>query len=323
MMIGENSPNLNSGLAWVSGNDIYATTILPMNWMTRLRNGQVDPSTGEVCSPAGWNPSRPDVADPLLQQPVVLPGLQELPSRRRNFGFSDGSVKFLKQSINVRAYMGLSTRAGGEVISADSVLRRLAGGQLMRYRSLHGMSACGLCALAGCGPDNGLTMGRVSGVVTYKGEPVEFGDILFVPDDVEGEQGRPLDGQDRQGRPVHHVDAGLGRRRDRRLSQGRHPRPRSRTGLQGRGARGRMPNAPAGQDGMKGRIQQRKAMAQSLRKNRAKQDAPTVSFNGKAYRFLVPRSGRPETSGIRVEISTGSNRVDFAFNEDGTVKINK
>jgi type II secretory pathway pseudopilin PulG len=59
MMIGENSPNLNSGLAWVSGNDIYATTILPMNWMTNLRNGQVDPVTKEVCSPAGWNPGDP------------------------------------------------------------------------------------------------------------------------------------------------------------------------------------------------------------------------------------------------------------------------
>src|SRR5262249_47703803 len=59
MMIGENSPNLNSGLAWVSGNDIYATTILPMNWRTYLKNGQVDPVTGEVCSPAGWNPSDP------------------------------------------------------------------------------------------------------------------------------------------------------------------------------------------------------------------------------------------------------------------------
>ena len=83
-------------------------------------------------------------------------------------------------------------------------------------------------------------------------------------------------------------------------------------------------NAPAGQDGMKGRIQQRKAMAQSLRKNRANKDAPTVTFNGKAYRFLVDKKmADPETSGISVEISTGSNRVDFAFGEDGTVKVNK
>src|SRR5262249_30502910 len=59
MLTGENSPNLNSGLPGVSGNDISATTILPMNWMTSIRNGQIDPATGEVCSPAAWNPSDP------------------------------------------------------------------------------------------------------------------------------------------------------------------------------------------------------------------------------------------------------------------------
>jgi hypothetical protein len=31
----------------------------------------------------------------------------------------------------------------------------------------------------------------------------------------------------------------------------------------------------------------------------------------------------PETSGISVEIFTGSNRVDFAFDKDGGVKVNK
>jgi len=37
-----------------------------------------------------------------------------------NFVFADGSVKFIKQSINTQAYMALGTRAGGEVISSDS-----------------------------------------------------------------------------------------------------------------------------------------------------------------------------------------------------------
>ena len=36
-----------------------------------------------------------------------------------NFLFADGSVKFLKSTINQVTYMGLGTRAGGEVISAD------------------------------------------------------------------------------------------------------------------------------------------------------------------------------------------------------------
>jgi prepilin-type N-terminal cleavage/methylation domain-containing protein/prepilin-type processing-associated H-X9-DG protein len=37
-----------------------------------------------------------------------------------NFAFCDGSVKFLKQTINQNTYMGLGTRAMGEVISADA-----------------------------------------------------------------------------------------------------------------------------------------------------------------------------------------------------------
>ena len=37
-----------------------------------------------------------------------------------NFLFGDGSVKFLKQTINQLTYMALGTRANGEVISADS-----------------------------------------------------------------------------------------------------------------------------------------------------------------------------------------------------------
>ena len=36
-----------------------------------------------------------------------------------NFAFADGSVKFVKQTINDQTYQGIGTRAGGEVISAD------------------------------------------------------------------------------------------------------------------------------------------------------------------------------------------------------------
>jgi len=37
-----------------------------------------------------------------------------------NFAFADGSVKFIKDSVNMLTYQSLGTRAGGEVISSDS-----------------------------------------------------------------------------------------------------------------------------------------------------------------------------------------------------------
>ncbi len=37
-----------------------------------------------------------------------------------NVGFADGSVKFMKNTVNLTAWNGLGTRAGGEVISADA-----------------------------------------------------------------------------------------------------------------------------------------------------------------------------------------------------------
>ncbi|MHC5540615.1 DUF1559 domain-containing protein [Singulisphaera rosea] len=119
LLIGENSPNLNSGLAWASGNDIYASTIIPLNWMTKLKNGQVD-SNGDVCSPAAWNPSDPSSQIHCYNNQWYYQAFKSFHPGGANFAMSDGSVRFLKQTINSRTYMALSTRAGGEIVSADA-----------------------------------------------------------------------------------------------------------------------------------------------------------------------------------------------------------
>ena len=39
---------------------------------------------------------------------------------RVNVGFADGSVRFIKQSINLLTWQALSSRSNGEVVSADA-----------------------------------------------------------------------------------------------------------------------------------------------------------------------------------------------------------
>jgi prepilin-type N-terminal cleavage/methylation domain-containing protein/prepilin-type processing-associated H-X9-DG protein len=47
-------------------------------------------------------------------------GFRSLHPGGANFVFGDGSVKFLKESVNLATYRALGTRGGGEVVSADS-----------------------------------------------------------------------------------------------------------------------------------------------------------------------------------------------------------
>jgi hypothetical protein len=177
------------------------------------------------------------------------------------------------------------------------------------------------CAMAGCGPGNGLTMGRVSGVVTYNGQPVEFGEVLFLPDSGRGNSGVPsMGGINKDGTyTMSTQDFGDG------VIAGFH-----KVGIRALDAvpvgadepPQQAPAAAKSNNPFAGRFNTAKAQAVIVRKNRAKKDAPIVSFNGKVHRFLAPEKlANPETSGISVEISTGSNRVNFAIAEDGSVKV--
>lgn len=178
-------------------------------------------------------------------------------------------------------------------------------------------------ALPGCGPGNGLTMGRVSGVVTFKGQPVEFGEVLFVPDSDKGNSGVPSMGRiEKDGRytmltqdPGDGVIAGHHKVGIRALD----PVPVTKEEMATPD-----PETATGKELMEARLKRRKAQSQSLRKNRAREDAPTVSFNGKVHRFLTSQDlANPEKSGIRVEIHRGSNRVNFDIAEDGKVKVSQ
>src|SRR5262249_23090473 len=149
------------------------------------------------------------------------------------------------------------------------------------------VSACAL-TLAGCGPGNGLTMGRVSGLVTYNGEPVEFGEVLFVPDSEKGNSGVPSMGPiGKDGRYIMSTEeAGDGVIAGYQKVGIRVLDPEAVSKDQ---APELDPEKATGKDLLADRVNRRKAQSVSRRKNRAKADAPTVSFNGKTHRFLAPQ----------------------------------
>jgi hypothetical protein len=189
-------------------------------------------------------------------------------------------------------------------------------------RRSFGVALAAVCALAGCGPGNGLTMGRVSGTVTFNGKPVELGEVLFVPDSSKGNSGVPSMGPiGKDGRYIMSTqDAGDG------VIAGYHkvairaldPNPLAQVE-----APELDPDVATGPELMKDKLSRRQAQAQTVQKSRGKKDAPeTVNFRGKLYRFLAPKSlANPETSKIRVQISRGSNTVNFAIKDDGSVDV--
>jgi prepilin-type N-terminal cleavage/methylation domain-containing protein/prepilin-type processing-associated H-X9-DG protein len=115
-MVGENSPNLNGSLAWSNGDGTYASTVIPLNWMTNLKEGEREPN-GEVCDKSKLGAA---TAPHCYRNQTYNYGFKSFHPGGANFGMADGSVRFVKQSISYRTYNSLATRAVGEVISSDS-----------------------------------------------------------------------------------------------------------------------------------------------------------------------------------------------------------
>jgi prepilin-type N-terminal cleavage/methylation domain-containing protein/prepilin-type processing-associated H-X9-DG protein len=62
-----------------------------------------------------------DVGNGSPQPDHTLVGPSSFHSGGVNMGFLDGSVRFIKNSINLNAYGAIATKAGGEVVSADQL----------------------------------------------------------------------------------------------------------------------------------------------------------------------------------------------------------
>ncbi|QDV34659.1 hypothetical protein [Tautonia plasticadhaerens] len=165
---------------------------------------------------------------------------------------------------------------------------------------------------AGCGPGHGMQLGRVKGTVTYRGEPVRYGFITFQPDDTRGTVGPPamstISGSGAYALTTQDPDDGtvVGSHRVAIIPLD--------------------PNPVDAVEAIDPKADPKAFMAtkgQPRRPPAASKDGPTfTSRDGKVYRVLGPESlGNPNTSGIAVEVGRGSNRLDFAIQEDGRVVV--
>ncbi len=181
--------------------------------------------------------------------------------------------------------------------------------------------------LAGCGPGHGMTLGRVQGKVTSKGEPVTFGTVSFVPDATKGTGGPIATGTIKSdGTYVLSTDeAGDGALvGHHKISVvGLDPTPVNRDGDKPLPTPDESPG-----EFMKNKA---KAVDQARRAPRRKAAAEAAATGdtfsdrgGRVYRYVVPKKlGIPEESGLEVDVARGSNTINIEIAEDGTARIVK
>ncbi|MFO0889518.1 MAG: DUF1559 domain-containing protein [Isosphaeraceae bacterium] len=114
LLVGEGSPNQNAYLAWASATATFATSIIPINWQTNLKDDQVD-TDGTVCNITVYGMQAPH----CYYNIAYIAGYKSYHSGGVNFAMTDGTVRFIKQSVATSVLSGLSTRGAGEIVSAS------------------------------------------------------------------------------------------------------------------------------------------------------------------------------------------------------------
>jgi prepilin-type N-terminal cleavage/methylation domain-containing protein/prepilin-type processing-associated H-X9-DG protein len=109
-----------AGPPW-TGNSFWPHDIRPTSGATCVPKLNAPPDTNgavqAACFATAFFP--PDWIPVPACQNYGQFGFRSLHPGGANFAIADGSVKFIKDSINLRTYRALATRAGGEVIGAD------------------------------------------------------------------------------------------------------------------------------------------------------------------------------------------------------------
>ena len=112
IIVGEVMPSRAADSNFWFQNGGLAGTTVPLGWNANT----VDPSSS-TCVTNWQTPTAPLGC----RFGAAAKGFVSLHPGGANFAFADGSVHFLKTSINRATFCALGSRAGGEVISADAL----------------------------------------------------------------------------------------------------------------------------------------------------------------------------------------------------------
>jgi hypothetical protein len=169
-----------------------------------------------------------------------------------------------------------------------------------------------LAGVLGCS-NNGLSLGKVRGTVTYKGQPVTAGEIVFLPDESKGTNGPSALGsissdgtfimsteESGDGAVVGVHKVGI---------VGRDPKPLGQGTV--------ITESSTPEDVLKVKA----SMGQPAKKKDA--GGPTVrDRSGAVYRLITPEKLQdPQSSGITIKVERGSNVKTIAIKEDGTATV--
>lgn len=169
---------------------------------------------------------------------------------------------------------------------------------------------------------NGLTLGRVSGKVLYKGQPVPHGTVFFMPDAAKGNVGPPAMGsiapdgsyvlsteQAGDGALVGDHLVGITGLEKEPMDAAKLPDPTDADAL------------------FDAKIKSsEEAVAAARRGAAARKKKEPDSFtdrSGRKFRYLVPKKlSNPEESKVVAKVARGRNTLNFAIDESGNVQIN-
>jgi len=112
LMVGECLPSNTADINFWCFNGSYAGTTVPLGW-----NSNTFPAGTGNCTSTTWQAAGVSTG---CRFGAASAGFVSLHPGGSNFAFGDGSVHFLKNSINMVTYCALGSRAGGEVLSSDS-----------------------------------------------------------------------------------------------------------------------------------------------------------------------------------------------------------